>query len=250
MTRLMLAVLVFGAGAWLGASASAAPPADPKPLVRAGFVEFPPFKYADEDGKASGPWVAMTEKVAAEAGYRVDWVHLPIARVYLYLKTGKIDFWPGVANIPAIQGHVLESAVTPMRVVLHAFHRRGTEPPASLQALQGQPLILINGFSYLGALQSLSLDKDDLSYAPDHASALRMLELGRGQYILDYDAPVQAVRPKFPDLALTGTPIFEARGAFIVSRAHPDAKTIIQHFDQAYGRLIASGELSSLQSFP
>lgn len=247
MTRLTLAFLVFGAGALLGAPASAVPPEDSRPLLKTGFVEFPPFKYADEDGKASGPWVEMTEKVAAEAGYRVDWIHLPIARVYLYLKTGEIDFWPGVAGIPDIQDGVLESTVTPIRVELFAFHRRSVEPPDSLQALQGQPLILINGFSYLGALQSLTLDKDDLAYAPDHASALRMLELGRGKYILDYDEPVQAVKPEFPGLALTGTPMSTARGAFIVSRAHPDAETIVTDFDRAYRRLIASGELNSLQ---
>lgn len=96
------------------------------------FVEFPPFKYADDDGNASGPWVEMTEKVAAEAG--------------------KIDVWPGVAGVPRI-----------------------------------------------------------------------------------------------PELDLTGTPIFKARGAFIVSQANPEARTIIEEFDDAYGRLVERGQLRSLQ---
>lgn len=229
------------------AQMAAAEPSGQTRILRAGFVEFPPFKYADENGNASGPWVEMTEKVAAEAGYEVDWVHLPIARVYLYLQSGRIDVWPGVAGIPQIRDAVYESAVTPMEVVLYAFHQNHVKPPENLEALEDKPLILINGFTYLGALQKLSLSEENLSYAPGHKSALRMLELGRGQYVLDYDEPVRALKNEFPDLDLTGTPIFKARGAFVVSRANPDAKTIVEDFDDAYRRLADNGRLVNLQ---
>lgn len=247
MTRRALAFLIFGLSLLSSNPLLANEPVDQRPVLKTGFVEFPPFKYADEDGNASGPWVEMTERVAAEAGYQVDWVHLPIARVYLHLKTGKIDLWPGVAGIPQIQSAVYESSVTPMRVVLYAFHQSHVKSPVTIEALEEKPLILINGYTYLGALQHLSLDEGDLSYAPGHRSALRMLELGRGEYVLDYDEPVQAVKHEFPDLDLTGTPIFEARGAFVVSRSNPDAETILAQFDGAYGRLAESGELGSLQ---
>jgi polar amino acid transport system substrate-binding protein len=247
MNRLMLACLTVVLAAMAPTLTFSAEPADQKPVLRTGFVDFPPFKYVDKEGNAAGPWVDMTEAVAAEAGYKVDWVHLPIARVYLYLRTGRIDFWPGVANIPQIRGSVYESAATPMRVVLYAFHQKHVEPPEDLTSLEGTPLIMINGYSYLGALRELSLNESDLSYAPGHQSALRMLELGRGQYLLDYDEPVQAVKHLFPALDLTGTPIFQARGAFIVSRANPDAEIIVRKFDDAYKRLTDSGQLQALQ---
>jgi len=247
MTRASRVMLFLVAGVLFPALLPAADSVDKLPVLRTGFVEFPPFKYVDDNGNASGPWIEMTDKVAAEAGYRVEWVHLPIARVYLYLQSGRIDLWPGVAGIPALQDSVYESTVTPMEVVLYAFHRNRAEPPDSLEFLVGQPLILINGFSYLGALENLPLRKNDLSYAPGHESALRMLELGRGRYVLDYDEPVKAVQSEFPELDLTGTPIFEARGAFIVSRAHPDAKSVIKKFDEAYQRLVETGELEPLQ---
>jgi len=220
---------------------------EPMPVLRTGFVEFPPFKYADESGEASGPWVEMTELVAAEAGYRIEWIHLPIARVYLYLREGRIDLWPGVADIPDLRGHVHESTVTPMRVSLYAFHQRGTKSPKSLKDLSGAPLILISGFTYLGALESGDLYEEDLSYAPDHRAALRMLELGRGQYVLDYDEPVAAVKDRFPGLDLTGSPIYEARGAFVVSAARPDARDLARKFDEAYEALVKQGRVNSLQ---
>jgi polar amino acid transport system substrate-binding protein len=247
MNRLVLACLIVVLAAMAPTLTFSAKPADQKPVLRTGFVDFPPFKYVDRDGNASGPWIDMTEAVADEAGYKVEWVHLPIARVYLYLRTGRIDFWPGVANIPQIRGSVYESAATPMRVILYAFHQEHVEPPDDLASLQGKPLIMINGYSYLGALRNLALNDSDLSYAPGHESALRMLELGRGQYVLDYDEPVQAVKHLFPGLELTGTPIFQARGAFIVSRANPDTATIVRQFDDAYKRLVESGQLQTLQ---
>ena len=247
MTRLTLVFSFVGLAMLFSNVLLASETDDQRPVLRTGFVEFPPFKYADEDGNASGPWVEMTEQVAAEAGYQLDWVHLPIARVYLYLENGKIDLWPGVAGIPQIRSFVYESTVTPMNVILYAFHRSTVKPPKSLEALEGKPLILINGFTYLGALRRLSLNDEDLSYSPDHESALRMLNLERGQYLLDYDAPVQAVKHEFPDLDLTGTPIFKARGAFVVSRSNPDAKAIVDKFDGAYRRLVESRRLRTLQ---
>lgn len=240
---LLLAILLSSYGPPTLANSSE----DPRPVLKTGFVEFPPFKYADAQGNASGPWVKMTERVADQAGYRLEWVHLPIARVYLYLKEGTIDLWPGVAGIPTLSGHVEESDVTPMRIILYAFHRSSETAPDSLEFLEGQPLILINGFSYMGVLDSLTLDEEDLSPAPDHFSALRMLELGRGRYVLDYDEPISAVRGEFPGLDLTGTPIFEARGAFVVSSQRPDAVNMVERLDSAYRSLVEEGKLVPLQ---
>lgn len=248
MARLALTLLLFGFG-WLmpAASAFADEVNQSMPVIRTGFVEFPPFKYADEDGNASGPWVDMTEQVAAEAGYRIEWVYLPIARVYLYLKNGMIDMWPGGAGVPELQGHVYESSVTPMRIVLSAFHHSAEAPPESLSSLVGQSLILINGFSYLGLLERLPLESKDLSYAPDHVRALQMLKLGRGRYLLDYDVPIAAIKDDFPELDLTGTPLFEARGAFVMSKAYPNAKQAMKALEEAYIRLTEQGKLKPLQ---
>lgn len=217
------------------------------PVLRSGFVEFPPFKYVDENGEASGPWVEMTEKVVAEAGYRVKWINLPIARIYRYLEQGRIDLWPGVAGIPDLRGKVYESTASPMHVTLFAFHRSDTRAPDTLSDLIGEPLILISGFSYIGALDGVGLNEDDLSYAPDHRAALRMLELGRGRYVLDYDEPVAAIKHHFPDLDLTGSAIHKVRGAFVVSATRPDAQQLVRKLDRAYNSLLLRGKLKLLQ---
>ncbi|WP_166267272.1 substrate-binding periplasmic protein [Marinobacter caseinilyticus] len=218
-----------------------------KPVLRTGFVEFPPFKYADDNGNASGPWVEMTERVAAEAGYRIEWVHLPIARVYLYLARGDIDLWPGVSGIPELAGQVVESESTPMRIRLYAYHKPGMAPIASPAGLAGKRLILINGFSYLGALNGLDLEAETIALAPTHEAALSMLQLDRGDYLIDYDEPVEAVKPHFPDVMLKRCQIHEVRGAFVAPRQVPESVARIKAFDRAYARLLQQGQLQALQ---
>ena len=67
MNRLMLACLTVVLAAMAPTLTFSAEPADQKPVLRTGFVDFPPFKYVDKEGNAAGPWVDMTEAVAAEA---------------------------------------------------------------------------------------------------------------------------------------------------------------------------------------
>lgn len=246
-TPVLMALLLVLALANAAPAASSPDGTSDRPTLRVGFVEFPPFKYADENGKASGPWVEMTERVASKAGYGVDWVELPIARIYRYLKGGEIDLWPGVADIPYLEGHVYESSVTPMRVRLLAFRKAERDPVDGLEDLVGRRLIMIKGFSYLGVLEPINLDDDDIAYAQTHESALRMLTLDRGNYLLDYDAPVNAIRGEFPRLDLEADPLYQARGAFIVPATRPGGKELLGELEAAYRELSEQGELQSLK---
>ncbi|MGP4845479.1 substrate-binding periplasmic protein [Marinobacter sp. 1Y8] len=217
------------------------------PELRVGYIEFPPFNYTDESGEPAGPWVDMTETVAQSAGYTVKWMSLPIARVYLYLEQGNIDLWLGVADLPVLEGKVVESTSSPMSIRLMAFHKKGVPDITSVPELEGKRLLLIAGFTYLNILKNVDLDPAKTAVAPNHHAALTMMQLGRADYLLNYDEPVYAEQRKFPELALEGAAIYQLRGAFVVSREHPDAQRVADRLDAAYQSLIASGQLRHLQ---
>lgn len=217
------------------------------PELRVGYIEFPPFNYTDANGQPAGPWIDMTETVAEMAGYAVKWKPLPIARVYLYLERGKIDLWLGVADLPVLEGKVVESDSSPMSIRLMAFHQEGVPDLTSVPELEDKRLLLIAGFTYLNVLKNVDLDPAKTAVAPNHHAALKMMQLGRADYLLDYDEPVYAEQSKFPELALEGAPIYELRGAFVVSRKHADAQGVVDRLDEAYQSLIASGQLRHLQ---
>ncbi|WVM93328.1 transporter substrate-binding domain-containing protein [Halopseudomonas pachastrellae] len=66
--------------------------------------------YTDENGKAQGTIIDLTNELAAMNGYRVKWVNYPINRIYRTLNTGDIDFWPGSPNVPALEGFTVEAS--------------------------------------------------------------------------------------------------------------------------------------------
>ena len=89
--------------------------------LRAGYIHFPPIAYTDENGKAQGTIIDLTNELAAMNGYRVKWVNYPINRIYRTLNTGDIDFWPGSPNVPALEGFTVESQPLGISVKLCAF---------------------------------------------------------------------------------------------------------------------------------
>lgn len=215
--------------------------------LRAAFIDFPPYKYKDEEGNAAGPWVDYSEKLAAEAGYRLTWVELPISRVYRHLITGNIDLWPGVAGIPELEGAVLETSLTPLSLSVTAYHLDDQPAISRLEELRGKELILIGGFTYLGLLDDITSDPSTtVARTPEHGSALRMLSLGRGQYMVNYDEPVNELLADNPIENLRHSPLVKVRGAFIISRKTPGAHEVKQDLEQAFETL----GLEALDSSP
>ena len=65
MVWLLVPLLATGAGA---------------PLT-VGYVDFPPYQFRNTDGQPDGRFVELTRKVAREAGYELEFLYLPTARV-------------------------------------------------------------------------------------------------------------------------------------------------------------------------
>lgn len=80
------------------------------PVLTAGYIQFPPIAYTDEQGHARGSIIELTNELAAASGYRVDWKSYPINRIYRSLDTGDIDLWPGSPQVPALQDFTVESS--------------------------------------------------------------------------------------------------------------------------------------------
>ena len=117
--------------------------------------------------------------------------------------------------------------------------------------LAGKALILIGGYSYWpninAILENPALDLR-LLRTSNHLSALEMLRRKRGDYLLDYQIPVEQARQR-PEhgraayLRLTQVPIH-----FIVSRHAQRRRSHRRGTDQAYETLRQAGEDLSLPS--
>ena len=120
---------------------------DERPLT-VGYVDFPPYQFRNAAGEPDGRFVELTRKVAQEAGYDLNFLYLPTARVYYYLERGDIDLWQGLAGNPALGGQVLESDTNPLRVAYGVWYLSDTPEPGHFNDLYGQTLITITGYNY------------------------------------------------------------------------------------------------------
>ncbi len=233
--------------AWLALQLTAAQFAgadDQKPLLRTAYTEFPPFEYRDPNGQPAGRFVELTRRVAEEAGYDLAFIHLPVSRVYLYLSTGRIDFWPGMTRIPALAPYVVTSRSRPVQAQLNAWSLANRPALEHFDELQGHTLILISGYTYGGLAELLNQDPGlRIAEAPNHEAAINMLARGRGDYLLGYRHPVESLLERIPAPPLRQSPLRLREGAWLVSRKRADAEAIRDAFDAAYKRLVERGEV-------
>lgn len=209
-----------------------------------GYVDVPPLAYEETDGRAEGVFIDLTRRVAEEAGYDLNFRYLPVSRTYYYLRTGGIDIWPGVTDVPALKGEVLESFVSPLPFQLSAWGMAKMPPVLHFDDLKGKRLILISGYTYGGLAKHLESTPGILiTEAPNHLAALAMLNRGRGDYLLDYQDPVKAVLKEFPVRGVREYPVRIRNAAWIFSLANPRSARLRDEFDDAYLRLAERGEV-------
>lgn len=218
--------------------------------VRVAYVEFPPITYRTAEGEPAGEFVEITKKVAAEAGYELEFIYLPVARTYLYLKDGTVDLWLGLSATPVLKEAVLESWISPIPVELSAWYRQDTEPLEHMDQLHGSMVILIGGYTY-GGLRYWLEDQPDIriTEAPNHRSAVDMLKRKRGDYLLDYRPPVREMLTHPSDAIIRESEVRSRNSAWMFSLASSRAAILREAFDDAYLRLAERGEVPPVRRF-
>jgi polar amino acid transport system substrate-binding protein len=218
--------------------------------VRVAYVEFPPITYRTAEGEPAGEFVEITRKVAAEAGYELEFLYLPVARTYLYLKDGTVDLWLGLSATPVLKEAVLESWISPIPVELSAWYRQDTEPLEHMDQLHGSMVILIGGYTY-GGLRYWLEDQPDIriTEAPNHRSAVDMLKRKRGDYLLDYRPPVREMLTHPSDAIIRESEVRSRNSAWMFSLASSRAAILREAFDDAYLRLAERGEVPPVRRF-
>ena len=205
-----------------------------KQVLVGGFVDFPPLTYADPDGRPAGITIDYLNALAEQAGYVIHWQELPVARVHHFLRSGEVDLWPGLSNLTILQDHTVEANLALPNITLRAYHLPHMPSIENAAQLQGQRLILIQNYTYHGVLdQALANPHTVRLVAPNHLSALRMLQKGRGHYLIDYDAPLETVLTQVGMRDIHSSILAEHRVALVVSRRANDPQAIIDALERA-----------------
>lgn len=231
-----LILLVFGLSGFCHAQ---------QPVVVVGYYDFPPSVSTSPEGRAEGPLVDLLTRLLQRAGYAAEFRGLPIARLYNDMREGRVDLWAGAPAKPELAGYVLESDRPLSEVRLNLYYRPDTPPPNVRDELGGKVVIMLSGYSYWPRTRELLFDptrKVQELRTNHRASALALLLRKRGDYLLDYQLPMEktirdAGLSPLPHVTLEALPI-----RLIVSRKSDNAEVLLQRLDAAFDQMRAEGE--------
>lgn len=221
------------------------------PVVTVGYYDFPPSISTTEEGRAVGPLADLLTKMLHRAGYTPEFRGLPIARLYNDMREGRIDLWAGAPAKPELKGHVLESDRPLSEVRLNLYHRPDTAAPNMPDDLAGKVIIMLSGYSYWPRTRKLLLEPDRKIHelrTNHRESALELLLRKRGDYLLDYQLPMEqtikeAGLPPLPYVTVESLPI-----RLIVSRKSDNASLLLKRLDAVFDQMQADGEDMALPS--
>lgn len=216
---------------------------DARPSLNVGYYEFPPTSIPP--GMATPPVPAPAWSACCWSGPAIVRRSAPCpARLYLGLQDGSVALWAGAAK-PELAADTLQARRVLGHVSLNLYYPAHQPAPRVPQDLAGRRLILISGYSYWKPVTDFIQDPNlhlRLYRTGTHHAALRMLELGRGDYLLDYQAPVEAASRQ----ALASQELYRLPLRMIVSRHIPGAEALRDRLDQAYDQLRSDGADLSL----
>ncbi|MDN6856201.1 transporter substrate-binding domain-containing protein [Pseudomonas sp. CAN2814] len=216
----------------------------PLPALTVGYYEFPPYTYTAPDGSTRGSGAEMVRRILLKAGYRADFRALPSARVYLGLQDGSVQVWAGAPGKVELAGATLECERTLGHVELNLYHLPSRASPKLPEGLSGSRVILISGYSYWRPITELLADTRlnlELHRTSTHTAALQMLERGRGDFLIDYQTPVEQARRELNMESLAYDRLYSVPTKLIISRRAPDAEGLRARLDRAYDELQAAG---------
>jgi polar amino acid transport system substrate-binding protein len=230
--------------AWLCCAGALAQNA-PEPTVTVGFYEFPPYSWTDDAGQPRGSFLALTERLLRHVGYRGEYRSLPGARLYAGLQDGSVQLWAGAGGKAELVGHTYEARHSLGDLSLALYHRPDTPPPQIPEGLRGKDIIVITGYSYWKQINDLLANPAmgiSTHRTSTHASALEMLLRKRGDFLLDYQAPVEQTRKSLGLSPLPYTVLQHIQLRLIASRHAAGGQQLLDQLDRAYEDLQAAGE--------
>ncbi|HBD93556.1 MAG: hypothetical protein A2015_11065 [Spirochaetes bacterium GWF1_31_7] len=212
-----------------------------------GYTDFPPFTYMDEKGEIKGFFHEPVKLVLKEAGFDIQkdfkFAVEPSNRLYSNILTGKVAINIGIPSVPSLKDNILIGEYPFVNIVIKSYSIGDRPVVTEKGQFAGKSIIVIRGYSYAGLITFLNdpNNKCTLNETDSHESALKMLQGGRGDYLLDYSAPIDVVLDTIKIDGLKSTSLAIIPVFFIVSKAIPDAENLMKKINTAHQVLIEKG---------
>lgn len=204
---------------------------------------WPEIEYASPDqsvwttrttaqGEPENPLRRVAGALFAKAGIAWHGQAYPAARMFNYLRQGKVQFSMLVKS-PALQDCCLLSRQPITFAEIRAYYRSGTAPINNPGDLAGKNIITIHGYSYGGLLgrSEGNAGGGGSNLALTHSAAFQMLAQGRADYLVDYVGPASEVLAATPLPGLQSEVLSRQAVYLVLSKTYPDAEKVMARLE-------------------
>jgi polar amino acid transport system substrate-binding protein len=214
-------------------------------VIKAAYVELPPYTYTDAAGTPQGSLIDVLAKVSADAGYTYTAESAPARRLFQGVVDGQYDMFIGIKTPEVFQGTTVASRSVIARIEMNAWGI-GTAPDIKAKEdLAGKQVIVLTGYSYGGWRTYLDDPANgvQLIEARTPEQALQLLTAGRAPILLQYALPMAQALATHPTGDLKSTLISSLDCHFVVSLKRPDAADLVRKLDASFDKLKAAGKI-------
>lgn len=204
---------------------------EPAAPVRFGFNESPPIAFTNDQGQPEGWLVRVASAMLDKAGLAYTMRGFPAARLVKNLQNAELDV-SLLVRIPALEASCLFSRVPIAQHELRAYRVGRTPPARGIDDFKSRSVITLHGYSYAGFIDQINDPPNRIrnEVTKSFKAGFAMLEKGRADYLLAYEANVQQA-----DVAgIEGLQFDVLRRVpihIVVSRSYPDAERMLARLE-------------------
>lgn len=214
----------------------------PEPLV-VGYVDFPPFTYTNEQGRAAGYLNEITRQVAEHLEQPLVFREMPAARLERGLRSGRVDVFQGIRVFADQSDQVRASDQVLLPIDLMVYQRPGDTGCEGQERFAGARVGILRGYEYGGLYNRLAEAGDvELMALNSRSSAYRVLINERVDCVLDYRRPARVALKKLGNPALDSVLLRRLETHWVVSEAQGSARNLLERFQAAHAELTEDGD--------
>lgn len=210
-------------------------PAQSKQVLTVGVYSFEPYFTIAEDGTLGGIWKDLLDQELGKLDLQPVYKALPPPRLAKNIILGRTDMTISAHHIN-VSDHVFYSNQPVSHITLNAYHKKDRPHISDLSELRGKSVLIIRGYAYDGRIQFLKdpANKITVLETAEHQDAIRQLQNGNVDYLLDYERPIQNAikRNQMAPNDFHIDLISKYSAYFVISKRSKNARTIMDSLDQ------------------
>lgn len=186
----------------------------------------------DPGGMPVNPLLRVADALFGRAGMAWRSRTYPASRLFLNLQEGTSHF-SMLVRAPALADCCLFSRKPLTSAEIRVYRRAGTPSVRAREDLAGKSVIVIRGYSYGGLAAHIADERHRIvsEATNSHQSAIRMLERGRADYLVDYAGPAAEAMAAEGVSGLESDLLVRQDVYLVLSKRYPDAAAVMARLE-------------------